>query len=470
MKKAIGSILLALLLLLSANPAAQAAAGDWTQFQQDDQRSGQISAATGVSVPGVAWSKFVYSQNGDGIQNTAVVSGDTVYVFAGDKLLALARSTGATLWEQDLEGHGALQMPTPACGDGKIFIATSDGYVMAFDAQNGTALWSQKVSQRGFQCPLTYSDGRLYIGDGGTGGETNNYYCLDESGSLCWTYNSATGGYLWCGCSVIGDYLAFGNLEGVVTSVYKDTGKLADRVVLSDIGRIDFARAMPGRIRASVSYHNGYIYASSENAWDEGYLWKIGFDQSSGMFLNRGFSAAIGFSTSTPVVYQDRIYVGQGEHGYPGSMLCLNDTDGSVVWSYPVEMGVKCSPTLMVTGDGLYLYFTTAMDDGYLYCLDGNGKLVWKYNPPDNGYVLQGPAASSDGSLYFGTNGGYLYCLKNLVQADLDGDGRVNAADMNLVCQHLGETGSSGWIPEDINGDGLVNVLDMVLLGQRWTD
>ena len=57
-----------------------------------------------------------------------------------------------------------------------------------------------------------------------------------------------------------------------------------------------------------------------------------------------------------------------------------------------------------------YIYFTGAKSDGSLYCLNADGTLAWEYNPPDDGYVLQG-AAISVGSVYFGTGAGYIYCL-----------------------------------------------------------
>jgi len=415
-------------LVLSSSPV-WASASDWPQFQKDAQRSGQIAVETPVSSPRPAWSKFIFRQGSLGIQNTPVVSKDAVYVFAGNKLLAIEKKTGETLWEKDLGAQSALQIPTPAIGAGRVFVATFDGRLLAFEAQSGAELWNKKVSERGFQCPVTYHNGKIYIGEGGTGGETNSYYCLTEDGVVSWVYTARTAGYLWCGAAVAGDYLVFGNVDGVLTSVHKDTGALADTLNLRDANRISFARTTPGRIRASVTYQDGYLFTTSEAGADAGYLWKTGFDQAAGKFLNGGFSIPIGFSTSTPVVYAGRIYVGQGEHGYPGSLVCLNETDGQIIWNCPVEQGVKSSPALMIAEDGAYLYFTTAKNDGFLYCLDEDGKLVWKSNPPDDGYIIQGVAAA-EGAVFLGTSGGYLYCFEEekewpRFQKDLQNSGKA---------------------------------------------
>jgi len=417
-------------LVLGSSPV-WGSASNWPQFQEDELKSGWISVETPVLSPRLAWSRFVYRQGSLGIQNTPVISGEAVYVFAGNKLLAVDKRTGETLWEKDLGTQSALQIPTPAVGGGKIFVATFEGYIKAFETQSGAELWSKKVSERGFQCPVTYQEGKIYLGEGGTGGETNSYYCLDEDGVVKWVYSAQTAGYLWCGAAVAKDYLVFGNVDGVLTSVYKDTGLLADTLDLSDSNRLSFARATPGRIRASTTYQNSYLYTTSEAGAAAGYLWKVGFNPETGRFLNDGFSASIGFSTSTPVVYAGKIYVGQGEHGYPGSLICLNEADGQILWSYPVEQGVKSSPALMITSDGAYIYFTTAKNDGFLYCLDEEGRLVWKYNPPDEGYIIQGVAAT-EGAVFLGTSGGYLYCFKEETewprfQRDLQNSGRTSS-------------------------------------------
>nr|WP_230670159.1 PKD domain-containing protein [Methanosarcina barkeri] len=119
----------------------------------------------------------------------------------------------------------------------------------------------------------------------------------------------------------------------------------------------------------------------------------------------------MGFSTSTPVVYDGRVYVGHGEHGETGSMFCLNDSDGTVIWETPISGGVKSSPVLSVENGDPYIYFTEAIVDGSIYCLNPDGTLAWHYNPPeDSAYTLQG-AALSDGKVYYGTDNGYLYCI-----------------------------------------------------------
>jgi len=52
---------------------------------------------------------------------------------------------------------------------------------------------------------------------------------------------------------------------------------------------------------------------------------------------------------------------------------------------------------------------------------------------------------------------------------DVNMDGAVNVLDLISVSQHMGETGTPGWIRQDVNDDGVINVLDDVIIGQHWT-
>jgi hypothetical protein len=50
---------------------------------------------------------------------------------------------------------------------------------------------------------------------------------------------------------------------------------------------------------------------------------------------------------------------------------------------------------------------------------------------------------------------------------DVNGDGYIDATDMDLINAHMLETGSPGWIPEDINYDGTVNGDDLAICAKN---
>ena len=410
--------ILSVILMISVMPLSAAALdSNWHQFQRDETNNGVTYSPAPTEYPELNWSAFTYtSEWGNGIDVTPIIAGDMVYIYAANgSIWAFDKTNGDLIWKNETTG-GTLQTSTQAYGDGKIFVAAESGDLFAFDALTGAELWTVHATDKNFECPITYFDHRIYIGEGLSGGVTTKYYyCYSDTGTEIWSHatTNTTAGFLWDGATVAGDYLVFATHEGELISLYRNNGTLADEVNLTSTSDISFARSDLGRIRASVTYHDSYVYTTSEQGQSIGYVFKVGFDSDDGTFINDGWSTANGFSTSTPAVHDDRVYVGQGEHGYSGNLTCLNDSTGEIIWSYFVDAGVKSSPAVSVQDGDPYIYFTGAKDDGSLYCLKSDGTLAWKYNPPDNEYILQG-AAISDGNVYFGTGAGYLYCISAL--------------------------------------------------------
>ena len=450
------------LFVLACFAGISAADGDgWYQFQKDSQNTGITPAAAPRSDPELVWSM----QTG-AIDVPPIVAGDFVYVYdANGTIRAFDKRNGNLVWRNETSSW-MLQSSTPAYGNGKLFVAEMNGDLYVFDAATGDRLWSAHVTDYALACPVTYYDRRIYIGESYCA-EPSRYFCYDENGTMIWSSFAATAGaFEWCGASVVGDYHIHPSSSGHLISLFRENGTMRDDINLADNRSVSFARPDLGRIRASVSYHDGYVYITSENSPTVGYVWKVEFED--GRFVDRGWSSPIGFSTSTPVIYDGRVYVGQGEHGYTGNLVCLNDSTGEIIWSYPVPAGVKSSPALSICDDGVYIYFTTAMTNGSLYCLRDCGTfatLVWEYNPPDDGYILQG-VAISDGLVYFGTGGGYVYCIGR--RGDLNHDGAVTTSDVVIALQM-----TVGAVPAapvgDVNGDGRVTSLDALMILQAAT-
>ncbi len=389
-------------------------ASDWPCFQGDDTNSG-LTMDDLPTDPQVMWSVDLHR-----IDVTPIIASDRVYVLAENGTLwALDKLTGDAIWNAKMDGW-IFQTSTPALAGGRIFAATDSGDLAAFDARTGEEVWTRSLTDRRFEVPIASFDGRIYLGEGSAYGRgEKRYFCLDEGGDEVWTLSRDTTGYMWCGAAVAGDYLVYGSNDGLLLSVDRKTGRLSDLLDLSDGSRIDFAASDPGRIRASVSYKDGFVYTASEFSAEGGYAWKVGFDEDDGSFENLGWSSPVGFSTSTPAVYNGRVYLGVGEHGYPGALTCLNDSTGDVIWSYPVDAGVKSSPVISAAEECPRIVFTVAKVNGSIYCIEDGGsepRLLWRFDPPDDGYILAG-AAVSDGRVYFGTEKGLLYCLSD-VQAE----------------------------------------------------
>ena len=387
-------------------------ASDWPLFKKDVLNSGITSDGVPED-PLILWSADIQR-----METTPIISSGLVYALAGNgSVYALDRETGDLRWQSQLDGW-VYQMSSLAIGGGKIFAATDSGSLAALDALNGEVIWKQDITDKRFESPLMLIEARLYLGEGSAyGSGQKRFFCFDDKGRECWNISQSTKGYQWCGACLAGEYLVFGQNDGILLSVNKNSGEVVDKLYLNDSIRLSFSRDRPGRVRASAAFREGYVYVTSELSAQAGYSWKIGLDNVTGKFEDCGWSAPVGFSTSTPSVCNGRVYLGTGEHGHPGALICLNDSSGEVIWSYPVEAGIKSSPALSVARTRPRILFTTSQVNGSVYCLEDGGEnaeLLWRLNPPDNGYILGG-VAISDGRVYFGTEGdqhsGKLYCL-----------------------------------------------------------
>jgi PGF-pre-PGF domain-containing protein len=393
-------------------------ASDWHQFQNDDINSGITKDKAPIEDPTLdeySWEKEFSISGWSGIDCTPLVVGDVVYtVTADNKVYAVNRTTGDVDWITSTSGSGFL-LSTPAYGNGMIFVPTKDGCIYALDADNGEKEWNVTVSGKQINTPVTYEDNRIYFGDWLYSG-TGSYYCYDGEGNECWNRSSsASAGYYWAGAAVIGDYLVYGDDGSHLTSVYKINGTTVDEI------NID-----AGNIRSSVVFSDGKVYFTTK----DGQCHSIPFDEVEGIFDKSAHNQfSIEQSTSTPTIYNGRLYVGSAD-----KLWCLNSSDLTSIWNYGVSGNIQSSPVLSTyhdDGNGeVYIYFTENSNAGKVYCLkdySGNTQpeLQWSYGESGKtDYSLAG-VAISDGWIYYGTDSKYLFGFTNEIPLETIWEGTV---------------------------------------------
>ncbi len=211
-----------------------------------------------------------------------------------------------------------------------------------------------------------------------------------------WEYD-AGGGFGNTPVVVVDSLIFVGTLHGELHVVNLGTGKR--------VGSVDLGSAIMGTpiVRGELVYVA--LTNNEENL--------VAFN------LQRGvpeWRSKIGDIETSPLHIDNRLYVATLE----GTLLCLDQVDGEVVWTYEVPVQadkggrgwpqdekrkpIRSSPA----ADEGAIYF--GADDGKLYAVRQlDGKLLWAF--ATRGNIVSSPSVYA-GKVYFGSIDNTLYCLR----------------------------------------------------------
>ena len=426
----------------------------WPSFRGNDENNGVVSFKTPVKRDEavLSWATKIGNGYDKGVAASCpilITQGDADYliVSGGDILYKVDALTGKVAAQKKMSGEPSYAIIPPTYGGGMLFVALDGGKVEAFDAATLESLWLYTDPLGGqSNCPITYDDqGYIYVGFWESETEKANLVCLsvtdedparaDETKLARWTYTTK-GGYYWAGAYVNEKYVMVGTDDG--ESGYKSpTGKL---LVLDKAtgALVDAKTDYAGDIRSSITYVDGRIYFTSKG----GYLYSevVGEDGK----IDAAQSKAVplgGMSTSTPVVYNGRAYVGVSGSSqftqYGGHNITVIDlTNWKTAYSVETK-GYPQTSGLLTTGynDGdVYVYFIDNYTPGTLRVLkdkpgqtsaelenldteDGHTVAYPLFTPAGahSAYAICSPIADRYGTLYFKNDSGYLMALTSAV-------------------------------------------------------
>lgn len=421
----------------------------WPNFRGNDRNmaitsvktpTGQIDAETESSDVELLWASASGSGYDSGAVGSPIFVGGYMYAYAGTRLLKLDPATGETVASANMVSNSDFAIIPPTYADGMIFVALKEGRVQAFRADTLESLWVYQDPLKGqSNSPITYSDGYVYVGFWNGESGAANFVCLtaDYEGTSAkealWRYTSQ-GGFYWAGAYANEKYVVVGTDDG--QSGY--TSQTAKLVVFNKrTGEIvDSKEGYTGDIRSNIAYADGRVYFTSKG----GYFYSevLGADGklSGSQAINLG-----GMSTSTPVVYKSRAYVGVSGDGqftaYSGHHIAVLDLNSWSVAYTATTQGYPQTSGLLSTNteDGsVNVYFMdnytpgvmrvindsagqTALKDG----ISENGQsncapVVFKPEGPLAQYCISSPVVDEYGTLYFKNDSGNLIALTSAVK------------------------------------------------------
>ena len=423
----------------------------WPNFRGNDQNmaitsvktpTGQIDAETESSDVELLWASASGSGYGSDAVGSPIFVGGYMYAYAGSRLLKLDPATGETVASVNMASNSDFAIIPPTYADGMIFVALKEGRVQAFRADDLTSLWVYQDPLKGqSNSPITYSDGYVYVGFWNGESGAANFVCLtaDYEGTSAkealWRYTSQ-GGFYWAGAYANKKYVVVGTDDG--QSGY--TSQTAKLVVFDKrTGEIvDSKEGYTGDIRSNIAYAGGRVYFTSKGG--HFYSEVIGSDGKIDLTQSKDIDLG-GMSTSTPVVYKSRAYVGVSGDGqftaYSGHHIAVLDLNSWSVAYTATTQGYPQTSGLLSTNteDGsVNVYFMDNYTPGVMRVInDSAGQTALKDGITENGhancapvvfkpegplaqYCISSPVVDEYGTLYFKNDSGNLIALTSAVK------------------------------------------------------
>lgn len=401
----------------------------WKNFRNSDYNLGITDAPTPVSAEeaDLLW----YTKMGENWSSAAsvqIIVDDALIVMSGSVLYKVSLETGQMLASSEMAAAPDWGYTPPTYARGMIFCPLGKGTIQAFNAETLEPLWIYQDPLKGQSIsPIAYSDGYIYTGFwNGEVGDAN-YVCIsitdedptktDEAKTASWSYTS-NGGFYWAGAVVLGDYVVVGTDDG--TRGFDGDSKLLcfDRHTGEPVSSITLSGM--GDQRSSIAYDkdSGRVFFTTKN----GYLASAMVDTQTGALTDLRSHAFPGSqSTSTPVVYKGRVYLGTGAGiGAAGQFVCADAETLEPIYTVDLLGYPQCSMLLSTAYEEkgeLYFYSTyNALPGGITMikadAVGSSAQAVEIYDAAEAPeYCITSIICGPDGTLYYKNDTGYVFAV-----------------------------------------------------------
>lgn len=426
----------------------------WPDFRGGSSNNAAIDAATPISAEGgmLYWAKKLGEGYDSGAVSSPILVNDSLVVYCGRRIIRVDKSTGEVLASGEMAAASSFAINSASYAEGVILVGLSDGRVQAFHAETLESLWLYQDPLGGQpNCPIVIHNGYAYTGFWNNEATEAAFVCLtltDENPSETQEGKTASwrhiqlGGFYWAGAYVCDDFILIGTDDGKNGSTSQSSSILMlDPLTGAVLDRRD---GLNGDIRCSVCYDSAtdaYYFTSKGGSF---YRLKAENRKITGLDTLKLQNGTTGtpMSTSTPVVYNGRAYVGVSGINqfsqYGGHNITVIDLNSwEIAYSVPTQ-GYPQTSGLLTTAyeqsNGyVYVYFFDNYTPGTLRVLrDRQGQTAADNLTAENGYsaayalftpsgdqaqyAICSPIADSDGTIYFKNDSGYLMAFGSSVE------------------------------------------------------
>lgn len=378
----------------SGNATPSLAPGDWGQVGRTAQ--GTRFTPEAAPIPGEI--RWTFPTSSVLFASPSVVDG-RVYLSTDDgRMVALDAESGSLVWEHTT---GERSSSSPAIVGDLVIFAVRTGQVIALERDTGELVWEVDLESPIYASPVV-GEGTVYIGSG-----ASMLFALDAlTGEMRWA--SPTRDWVIAPAAYAGDTVVVAS-QGRVVDIFD--AKNGRRRLKYDTGKVRFggAPAIQGDL-AYFSSDGGWVWAidrESQTYPMERFIFRVKLNlyvwqMISGRPVQRGstWSKRVGGVINLPLaVTPEAVYGVKGN----GTVFSRESKTGRPIWSTIVEAGVGVAPT--VAGETVLV----GAENGNVLGIDTNtGKILWDF--PVGAEITSSPIVAGN-TIYVGAADGKLYAI-----------------------------------------------------------